>query len=237
MTENITYQASRTVRKTRLPAGTVKKISVAVLVDHDLSWQKEKTGLKKILAAPSPEKLKTIRDVVAGVTGLNSERGDQLVVEATPFESTLNMEPPEVKTPVPTKKSSWPPDRNTLLIGGAVAAALIALGFVLAVLFRGGRHKATVPAALPAGDNQAAKTALIAGAEIPIEQQIESKLAERAALQHQMEQKALSALSIAPVITKTAEVMAKHLREKIKQQPEIPAQVFRTWLHDKDPVA
>jgi len=49
VTENITYQASRTVKKTRLPAGTVRRMSLAVLVDHELSWQKDKTGYQRVL--------------------------------------------------------------------------------------------------------------------------------------------------------------------------------------------
>jgi flagellar biosynthesis/type III secretory pathway M-ring protein FliF/YscJ len=59
-------------------------------------------------------------------------------------------------------------------------------------------------------------------------------LTERDAMQQQLEAQALSALNIAPVITKTAEVLAKHLREKIKTEPEVSAQVLRTWIHEKD---
>ena len=39
---------------------------------------------------PSPETLKTISDLVAGVTGFNADRGDQLIVETLPFESSLD---------------------------------------------------------------------------------------------------------------------------------------------------
>jgi len=67
-----------------------------------------------------------------------------------------------------------------------------------------------------------------------VEQQIESKLAARDAMQQKMEAQALNALNMAPVITKTAEVLAKHLREKIKQDPETPAQVLRTWIREED---
>jgi flagellar biosynthesis/type III secretory pathway M-ring protein FliF/YscJ len=36
------------------------------------------------------------------------------------------------------------------------------------------------------------------------------------------------------VITKTAEVMAKHIREKIKEQPEVSAQVLRRWIREEE---
>ena len=47
-----------------------------------------------MLVPPSPEKLKIIKDLVAGITGFNAERGDQLVIETLPFETTLLLEPP-----------------------------------------------------------------------------------------------------------------------------------------------
>jgi flagellar biosynthesis/type III secretory pathway M-ring protein FliF/YscJ len=49
-----------------------------------------------------------------------------------------------------------------------------------------------------------------------------------------MEAQALSALKLAPVITKTAEVLAKHLREKISKDPEVSAQVLRTWIREEE---
>src|SRR5215467_12906231 len=48
MTENITYQSSRTVKKTRLPAGVLRKMSLAVLVDQEVSWQKDGAGFKRL---------------------------------------------------------------------------------------------------------------------------------------------------------------------------------------------
>jgi flagellar biosynthesis/type III secretory pathway M-ring protein FliF/YscJ len=44
----------------------------------------------------------------------------------------------------------------------------------------------------------------------------------------------LSSLKLAPVITKTAEVLAKHLREKIKQEPDVSAQILRTWIREDE---
>src|SRR5580658_10353806 len=150
MTENIIYQATRTVKKTRLPAGTVTKMSLAILVDQDLTWEPDKAGFRRVLAPPSPEKLKTIRELVAGITGLNTERGDQLVVETLPFESTLSIDPPEkTKPPVAAKPPgplTWPPNRNTLLIGGGAAIGLIVVGFVGAMLLRGKKPKGTASA-------------------------------------------------------------------------------------------
>jgi flagellar biosynthesis/type III secretory pathway M-ring protein FliF/YscJ len=237
MTENITYQNTHTVKKTRLPAGSVKKMSIAVLVDNELTWQQEKTGFKRVLAAPTPEKLKIIHDLVAGSAGFSAERGDQLVVETLPFESTLTVEPPETVKPVapakPQGPMKWPPDRNTLFIGGGAALVLIVAGFLAATMWRKGKTKASasVEKALPAGD-PAPKAVAQGDNASSIEKALESKLAEREALQAQLEAQALKNLQLAPVITKTAEILAKHLREKIKNEPEVSAQVLRTWIHE-----
>jgi flagellar biosynthesis/type III secretory pathway M-ring protein FliF/YscJ len=67
-----------------------------------------------------------------------------------------------------------------------------------------------------------------------MEQEVESTLMKRDALQRQLDDKALNALKLAPVITKTAEVMARHLRDKIKQEPEISAQVLRSWIREEE---
>jgi flagellar M-ring protein FliF len=241
VTENIAYQTSRTVRKTRLPAGSVRKMSLSVLVDQDLTWQKSNNGYQRVLAAPAPEKLKAIRDLVAGITGFNAERGDQLVIESLPFESTLQSEPP-VPEGVRTDPGKAPPPgtlrlpwgKQTLLIGAGAGVGVIILLFVAAAFLRRRRKRVggvsiESPAALPAGEAAAG-----ANGSTEVERQLQSKLAERDALQQKLESQALNALKMAPVITKTAEVLAKHLREKIKQEPEVSAQILRTWIRDEE---
>ena len=36
------------------------------------------------------------------------------------------------------------------------------------------------------------------------------------------------------MITKKAEVLAKHLREKIAKEPEVSAQILRTWIREEE---
>jgi flagellar M-ring protein FliF len=240
MTESVTYQTSRTVKRTRLPAGGLKRMSLAVLVDNDLTWQPERTGYRRVLAPPSPEKLKVIRDLVAGITGFTAERGDQLVIESLPFESTLLLEPPALPG-APSATPAAPPsklpiklDRRTLLVGGGVAGVLLLL-LVFLLLRRSRKARAAavaMPAALPAGSATSDSTEIqTVGATA---EDIETRLAERSALEQKMEAQVLSSLKLAPVITKTAEVLAKHLREKIAKEPEVSAQILRTWIHEEE---
>jgi flagellar biosynthesis/type III secretory pathway M-ring protein FliF/YscJ len=85
---------------------------------------------------------------------------------------------------------------------------------------------------LPSSGAPNSSTALAAPGQV--ESQIESQLAERDALQAKMDAQALNSLKLAPVITKKAEVFAKHLREKITKEPEISAQILRSWIREEE---
>jgi flagellar M-ring protein FliF len=242
-TENIAYQSSRSVKKTHLPAGVVRKMSLAVLVDQDVTWEKDKNGFKRVLVPPPPVKLKVIHDLVAGITGFSAERGDQLVIETLPFETTLLLEPPGGLPGAPGKPGTpagglaLPLDKKTLLIGGGALAGLLVLGIMAFLLGRKRRNKqvtstATSPATLQAAGAHGASAALPAPSQA--ENQMENQLAERDALQAQMDAQALSSLKLAPVITKKAEVFAKHLREKIAKEPDISVQILRTWIREDE---
>jgi flagellar M-ring protein FliF len=238
--ESIAYQTSRTVKKTRMPAGVVKTMSLAVLVDQSVTWEKDGKGPKKVLVPPTPETLKIIHDVVAGATGFNQERGDQLVIETLPFESTVQLEPPAAPAvpPVPAKPTGVAGlpiklDRKTLFIGGGVGVGVIVIGFLLAMMLRKRKKGSSVSSAaeLAAGDTLAGRAALSAA---HAQQDLEAQLAERDALQQKSDAQALSSLKLAPVITKKAEVLAKHLRERITKEPEISAQILRTWIREEE---
>jgi flagellar M-ring protein FliF len=249
MTENVTYQSSRTVKKTRMPAGAIRRMSLAVLVDQDVTWRGPQ-GSERVLVPPSPEMLKSIRELVAGVTGFNTGRGDQIVIETLPFETTRTLEPPVAGAPAPAPPAArwtlpWGP--KPLLIGaGALVLLLLLLGFA-ATRRRHGRAPAAEvagPPALPAGEQTAAvqttavQTADAQTAPEPgapeIEDQLESKLAEREALRQKLDARALSAIQLAPVVSKAAEVLAKHLREKVSKDPEMSAQILRSWIGEED---
>jgi flagellar biosynthesis/type III secretory pathway M-ring protein FliF/YscJ len=223
-------------------------MSLAVLVDQDVTWEKDKNGFKRVLVPPPPEKLKVIHDLVAGITGFSAERGDQLVIETLPFENTLLLEPPggypvaaapnKPGTPAGGLAIPVSLDKKTLLIGGGALASLLVLAIVAFLLGRKRRKtqasSATVssPATLQAGGAPGASAALPAPSVA--ESQMESQLAERDALQAQMDAAALSSLKLAPVITKKAEVFAKHLREKIAKEPDISVQILRTWIREEE---
>ena len=93
-TENVTYQTSRVVRHLKLPQGSLRRVSVVVLMDQSLHWEGVGPWAKRILEPPSADKLKVVHDVVAGVVGIQPERGDQVLVDSLPFDATLAIPPP-----------------------------------------------------------------------------------------------------------------------------------------------
>lgn len=239
-TENIAYQTTRVVRHTRLPQGVVKRMSLSVLVDHDLKWEGAGKNVRKVLTPPSPEKLKAIRDLVAGVTGLSAERGDQLVIETLPFESTLSSE-----APVPLPNGPPPPDPRipkwllpfmadpkafTIAIA-AGAGLIVILAALLFMMLRKKKKKKSgpeTPAALPAG--QTATTSLTPEDR---EKQVQAQLAEQAAIQQQLDAEAMQSLKLPMVTTKKAELLARHLRDTIQKDSTNTTNVLRTWLTEK----
>lgn len=225
-TESIAYQSSRTVKHTKLPEGTIKKMSLAVLVDQAVHWEGQGKTMHRVLEQPTPEKLKSIRDLVAAATGFSSDRGDQLIVESLPFESTLSLEPPSAKSaPKPPSGTAMnlPPwlarwVDNRIAVGGALAA-----GFVLMFARRfiakmfAGKGKASAAAALPGPDRNA-----------QLEAQHQSQLDEQMDLQAQLNAAALAEA------TKRSVVLIKRLREGAAKDSAPAAHIVRGWLNESD---
>ena len=238
-TESIAYQTSRLVRHTRVPQGQIKHMSLSVLVDNDLKWQGSGKKIQRVLVPPTPERLKAIHDIVAGIAGLNTERGDQLVVESQPFESTLNAEPPLPQPAAPSADPRVPKwlvpimaDPKSLTIAVAAGAGIVLLIGVLAFLLLRGKKK--VPLA-------ASQTALPDAHEAPVASglsdeerisQMNTQLAEQAELQKQMDEGTLNQLRLPNSTSQKSEVLARHLRETIKKDSAATANVLRTWLSE-----
>ena len=154
-TENTSFETSRTVRQVKMPRGSIKRISAALLLDQDVEWQGKGAARKQVAIPPAPERIKAIHDVVA-VLGVTPERGDQLVIESLPFEQTRALEdtggggsakPPAGSTPSIMKLLQ---DRRVLIGGGAALLLVVVLAFVL----RRRKGKQTIedaPAAIAAG--------------------------------------------------------------------------------------
>ncbi|MBI3472128.1 MAG: flagellar M-ring protein FliF, partial [Candidatus Solibacter usitatus] len=156
-TENTSYQPSKMMRHVRTPQGLVKKISVSVLVAQTLRWQGTGAKARRLFEPPAAERIQTIRDLVAAVAGINTERGDRLVVQSLPFATALEAEPPpDAPPPAPRPTPALPPwlapyvekMPRPLLIAIGAGLPLTLVAAVVFLLMR--RRKKPLPADAPA---------------------------------------------------------------------------------------
>ena len=229
-TENISYQTSRTIRRTRIPQGTVKRMSLAVLLDQNVRWEGKGPKAKRIIDPPSPEKIKTIRGLVAAATGFSETRGDLLTVETLPFESTLGAEPPaDLLAPV-APPGALPPWLQKylkdmpagMLIGLGLGAAIILIAPLLLLLRRRKSKGAGAATEKALSESDAAAASF------------EGQLASRAASQDRLDAEALLTLKLPAAGTKKSEVLSKHLKKSVKDDPGVSAQLLRTWINENE---
>jgi flagellar M-ring protein FliF len=232
-TENISYQSSRMVKHLKLPQGSVKRISVSVLLDQTVRFDKG----KRVIEPPSPEKLKVVKDLVAGIAGVVPERGDQIIVESFPFESTLSLEqqnsgPAAPLLPAPSA-GQWLQQlmqKNVAVVAGVAGGILLLLaGFVVFKMKRK-RVSATVTAGLGAAGSD--RRAI--GGRLDSQKALETELAEEAAAKEQQDREVLKSLKLPAITTKKTEVLVKHIGMETKKDPAVMAQVIRSWLNNMD---
>lgn len=236
-TENVAYQSSRLVKKTKLPQGSVKRVSVSILLDQKLRFEGSGAKAKKIIEPPSPERMKSIRELVAGSIGFSAERGDQLVIESLPFESTLNSEPLQPMAPgtPPSSLPAWLQNalNNTkLMIAGAVGAVVVLL-LLFAGVFMLTRKKVQAEVVQVKAEIEAAAATKVDDAQKRIEEaerRMEAQLAENAAQRQIKDQEVLESLRIPAIATKKAEILTKHINEEAKKDPKVMAQIVRAWM-------
>ena len=87
------------IRHIKFPQGQIKRLSASVLLDHIVKVE----GGKRTVEPPAPERLRAIKDIVSAAVGFQQERGDQVIVESLPFETTRNLPPLGVTAPPPTR--------------------------------------------------------------------------------------------------------------------------------------
>jgi flagellar M-ring protein FliF len=216
-TENINYQSAHTIKRMVLPQGNIRRLSVSVLLDHDVHFENG----KRVLVAPTPERIKVIHDLVAAAAGLNTERGDQLIVESLPFESTMNLDDPNApapKLPVAQKKTPMEQIKGDPKLAaelGGGAAVLIGGAIFLIIKMRGspgGRAEVRMTEALPHSEGGAAQR--VTGGDTGMLQAPESSPA--------------AALTPGKV-----EVLSTQVRNATQRNTEICAGVLRGWLKEE----
>jgi len=218
-TESVNYQSSRTVKRTVLPQGGIKRLSVSVLIDQEVHFEGTGAQAKRVLTAPTPERLKVIHDLAAAAVGLNTERGDQIIVESLPFESTINLEPPSAITPAPPSSVLTPLEQlkknPKMLIGAAVGAAILLAGIVF-LIFKMLKKSPSPVEQVRATDS------------LPPPGEMAAPRVSSADTWAPSPASAMPALAPARI-----EVLTNQIRESAQKDGEVCAGVLRGWLREE----
>jgi flagellar M-ring protein FliF len=151
------WEVQKVTQKTLTPAGDIRRLSVAVL----LNGRYTKNGEKLAFAPLPPEEVKQLEETVKRAVGFNADRGDTVTVQATKF---ARLDGDEMAGPI---SAFWEKPWLPYAVG---ALAFVALLGTLVMVFRTNKPAAktgaaavlaelsagapAVAAALPAADRQ-----------------------------------------------------------------------------------
>ena len=91
--ETVNYEINRTVRRIVRPVGSVKRLSVAAVLDGKHVTETGKDGnVTRKYVARSPEELEQFKKIVQKAMGYDADREDQVSVESFPFSYMTDLE-------------------------------------------------------------------------------------------------------------------------------------------------
>ena len=100
--DSTTYAISKSLHRSVEPAGRVRRIAAAVLVDDAVEWSEQGGKRTRTQRKRTPDEMKTIEQLARAAIGVDAQRGDVLAVENLSFqELPVDIPPP------PTKVEHW----------------------------------------------------------------------------------------------------------------------------------
>lgn len=219
--ETTNFQSSRTVTRTTLERGGVERMSIAVLVDFEVSLD-EAAG--ELVRSPrNAAELETVRSLVMAASGARLERGDTVTVESLPF-SMLDPSPslPEPATDPANELFTleWFKKNRAPMILGALGLAVIT---GIAFFFKRRRAATAVRVARQKALEVERERKLLAEAD---EQEVVKRRAE--------EDRMLQGLKISTEQTGKTAVLKRHLEDVATENSERFARLVRTWMKEDD---
>ncbi len=97
--ESKTFVVSKTVHHTLEPAGQVKHLAAAVLIDDEVETKDVNGKPQETRRKRTPEEMKQLEDLVRAAIGFNTQRGDELSLQNVSFQ-VLAVETPVAPTGV-----------------------------------------------------------------------------------------------------------------------------------------
>jgi flagellar M-ring protein FliF len=205
--ESNTYAVNKVVRHTLQPAGRIRRISAALLVDDALEVKQENGKRTETRRKRTPDELKQIEDLAKAAIGVDATRGDILTVQNLSFDQAPAEAAP-VKPTVMQKVRVTLDDWSSLVRYGAIILLfLLAYALLLRPLKK--QVLATfreLPAAISAKNQPAAAIAdLEPGQDI----------------------------NTLPVAQQRTVTLKKQLLEKVTAEPVNASRLIQAWIHEE----
>jgi|SRR5579863_1051619 len=204
--ESNTYAVNKVVRHTLQPAGRIRRITAALLVDDALEVKQENGKRSETRRKRTPEELKQIEDLARAAIGVDAARGDVLTVQNLSFDQSPAEAAP-VKPTVMQKVRVTLEDWSSLV---RYAAIILLFLLAYALLLRPLKKQLLttfreLPAALSARNQPVAVPDLEPGQDI----------------------------NTLPVSQQRAVALKKQLLEKVTAEPVAASKLIQAWIHEE----
>ncbi len=220
------FEISKTVRAIEQATGSVKRMTLAVIVDHLSSWDKDAKGEPVLKQTPrTADELKKIRDQVSSAVGVQPKRGDELTVENMAF-ATLQVNP---KEEADAKKQIWV-DLGLKALPYAAWGIVGFIVFFMLFLPMLRRMSAAInrPAPMRVGSADGGEALLAGAGGGSTRKPVQVKSVSEIEAEIEAELNADAAFS-APE-ARRRELIKKRLQESSHEDPETIASLVRSWL-------
>jgi flagellar M-ring protein FliF len=221
------YDISKTVSSTDKATGSVKRMTLAVIVDDIGTWGKDAKGEPLYKQSPRPaEELKKIRDQVSAAVGIQPKRGDELTVENMAF-ATLQVNP---KEEADAKKQFWVDLVRQFapsVIYGVIGLAIFFMLIMPMLKRMSAAINRPAPMRVASGDGGEGGLAM-AGGGGSTRKPVQVKSMTEIEAEIEAELNADAAFS-APE-ARRRELIKKRLQEGSMEDPETIASLVRSWL-------
>ena len=210
--ESKSYAVSRTTRRTIEPAGRIKRVASAILVDDATETKEENGKAVTVRRKRTPDEMKQIEALAKAAVGFDAQRGDQFSLEDISFTETPTETP---QPPNKVQRVMMFAERWTSLL--RYAALLLLFAIVYLLILKPVKNQmmqilTTPPRAELATNGQAA--AAIAAGHLPAA--------------------ALETSAGGSGDTRQAVALKKQLATKIKEDPESASRLIQNWMRESE---
>ena len=210
------YEVERVLNYTNTPAGAVRKLSVAVVVDS--TPLRDSKG-KILRAGPSPAEIERMTGVVQGAIGYVLERGDRVTVVGTNFSVPEAMSETESSSNAFWQESWFAGLIKQALVG--LAVLLVALGVLRPLLKQA--LTPSLPATMTSGGAQSMAMATSADSYAPNQMQFNHSGVN-----------GLPAPAPLALSNNDLDQRMNAVRLAATEDPRLVAQVVKTWVTPHD---